>query len=343
VLNRIKNNEKIGNVYPVEDGAYVMGRASVIVALIVLIVPLGAFSTVATAQTNIIPEINISCDDPAEIDVYPGSTMTTIIDCVLENPTIHQEKIEVTIESGTFAAAGPSSMTVGSGSEVSFQVIVRADESHSADSYLVNISAQVVEANGIQVSLFTSPEYSEVTVVVNAFMSCDWTMGQGGGAVEAGDVIAFSASFTCTGNDDSSANFSPRMISDSGDNSWPSGFVDQSAPCNLQTQSGSSSTNCQFQILTPANLGETWEGCIAIWWEEDWLGYVPDSCEYERVDVKVEPKGIGLDTLGLDGNESISEILQENKQIVAGGGGVLLLAFVAVALLRRSRRDSYDD
>ena len=318
-----------------------MRRGSVLMILIVLIGSMGVFTPVASAQ-GIYPEINITCDEPAEMEVWPGSTRTSVIYCVLENPTIHSEKVEVAVEGGTFSAAAPASVTVGGGSEVSFQVLVRGDEAHAAGSYLVNISAQVVEANGITVSLITSPEYSEVTVVVVAFMSCDWTMGQGGGAVEAGDVIVFSTSFTCTSNDGFNTNFSPRMVSDSGDNSWPSGFVDQSAPCNLQIQSGDSSTNCQFQILTPSNLGETWDGCIAIWWEDDWVGVIPNSCNGERIDVKVEPKTIGIGIIDLTGNDSIFGDYSDEAPVIVGGVTVVIVLAIAVVVIRRRRR-SFED
>jgi len=318
-----------------------MRRGSVLMILIVLIGSMGVFTPVASAQ-GIYPEINITCDEPAEMEVWPGSTRTSVIYCVLENPTIHSEKVEISVESGTFSAAAPASATVGAGSEVSFQALVRGDEAHAAGSYLVNISAQVVEANGITVSLITSPEYSEVTVVVVAFMSCDWTMGQGGGAVEAGDVIVFSTSFTCTSNDGFNTNFSPRMVSDSGDNSWPSGFVDQSAPCNLQIQSGDSSTNCQFQILTPSNLGETWDGCIAIWWEDDWVGVIPNSCNGERIDVKVEPKTIGIGIIDLTGNDSIFGDYSEEAPVIVGGVVVVIVLAIAVVVIRRRRR-SFED
>tara|TARA_B100001250_G_C19607696_1_gene703515 strand:- start:540 stop:818 length:279 start_codon:yes stop_codon:yes gene_type:complete len=92
--------------------------------------------------------------------------------------------------------------------------------------------------------------------------------------------------------------------------------------------------------MTPSNLGSVWEGCVFV---IETTQTTPSVCPNgNSLQIEVEPKGVGLDTLGLGGNESLSEILQENKEIVAGGGA-LLLAFVAVALLRRSRRGGYDD
>ncbi len=123
--------------------------------------------------------------------------------------------------------------------------------------------------------------------------------------------------------------------------SWPSGFDDQSPDCEVNVEGGGASKNCQFQIMTPSNLGSVWEGCVFV---IETTQTTPSVCpDGNSLQIEVEPKGVGLDTLGLGGNESLSEVLQENKEVVAGAAGALLLAFVAVALLRRSRRGGYDD
>jgi len=75
------------------------------------------------AQTNPTPDITLTCDNPQAIEVYPGATRTSIVYCVLQNPTIHSEKVNIQIQSGSLISAGPASMTVGSGADVSFQVI----------------------------------------------------------------------------------------------------------------------------------------------------------------------------------------------------------------------------
>mgnify|MGYP000848521832 FL=1 len=331
----------VDNVYPFEGGADIMGRASIAVALIVLIAPMGVFATVSTAQTNIIPEISITCDDPPEMEVYEGATRTVISNCVLENPTIYSEKVDITVQAGGFVYAAPASVTVGAGSDVSFEVVFRGDVGHTPGSYVANITAQVTEANGIQVGFITSPESSEVTIVVAEYSGCTASVGQGGGSFEAGEVVSFSVSISCESNTDSKVSYRAVMIEDgSSSSSWPSGFDDQSPDCEVSVEGGGASKNCQFQIMTPSNLDSVWEGCVFV---IETTQTTPSICPNgNSLQIEVEPKGVGLDTLGLGGNESLSEILQENKEIVAGGGA-LLLVFVAVALLRRSRRDSYDD
>jgi len=96
-----------------------------------------------------VPDITLSCQQPQPIEVYPGATRVTIIDCTLENPTIHQEKVNVQIQSGSLAAAGPASMTVGAQSDVSFQVVARAELRMPEGSQIISITAEVVQADGI--------------------------------------------------------------------------------------------------------------------------------------------------------------------------------------------------
>ena len=158
--------------------------------------------------------------------------------------------------------------------------------------------------------------------------------------MEAGEIITFSTSVSCTSNEASTIKYSARMISDGGDSSWPSGFSDQSAPCNIQIQSGGSSTNCQFLILTPSNLGETWDGCIVVLEEG---GSVPKSCpSTNSIDVKVEPKSIGIGTIDLTGNGSIFGDYSEEAPVIVGGVAVVIVLAIVVVVIRRRRR-SFED
>ena len=317
-----------------------MRRDTVLVTLIFLIGSMGAFAPVSSAQAGIFPEVNLTCEEPTEeMEVSPGATRTVLVNCKLENPTSYNEQVDITIQAGPFAAAGPQSATVASNSELDFQVVFRGEETQSPGQYPVNITAKVVQANGIDVSLFTSEESVEVMIEVAAFVSCQQNLGQGGGTLEAGQLIVFSTSISCTSNEDSTAKFRLVMISDTGDSSWPSGFVDQSATCEIQIQAGSSSNNCQFQITTPSNLADTWEGCIVVL-EQDWD--TPDSCPSYRIDIKVEPKTIGIGTLELTGNNSIFGEYEEEAPIIIGGVAVVLVLTILVVVIRRRRR-SFDD
>ena len=101
------------------------------------------------AQTNPTPDITLTCDNPQPIEVYPGATRTSIVYCTLQNPTVHSEKVDLQIQSGALISAGPASMSVGSGADVSFQVILRADLRMPEGQHQISITAQVVQADGI--------------------------------------------------------------------------------------------------------------------------------------------------------------------------------------------------
>ena len=107
-----------------------------------------------------VPDITLSCQQPQPIEVYPGATRITIIDCSLESPTIPQEKVAVQIQSGALAAAGPQS-------DVSFQVVARAELRMPEGSQIISITAEVVQADGI--TWVGTPTTYKVLAVIRQF------------------------------------------------------------------------------------------------------------------------------------------------------------------------------
>ena len=118
---------------------------------------------------NIIPEVEIQCDQPAPIDVYPGATRTTIIYCSIQNSNPYNVKVEITYQGGVLVIAGPASGTDGAGSEITFQAAVRGELRQSGGSQVVSITSQVTEASGAPVSAITQPEEVKLLVVINQF------------------------------------------------------------------------------------------------------------------------------------------------------------------------------
>ncbi len=119
------------------------------------------------AQTGPVPDVSLSCDQPQAVDVEPGATRSTIINCRVENPTVHQEKVRITIQAGILAVSGPASLTVGSGAEVAFQVSVRAELRAPEGQHQVSISAEVTMANGIPVT--SDPTSYNIMVIIRQF------------------------------------------------------------------------------------------------------------------------------------------------------------------------------
>ena len=77
------------------------------------------------SQGQVVPEVEVECDQPAPIDVYPGATRTTIIYCSIQNSNPYSVTVEMTYQGGVLAIAGPGSATGAPGSETEFQVSVR--------------------------------------------------------------------------------------------------------------------------------------------------------------------------------------------------------------------------
>ena len=121
------------------------------------------------SQGQVVPEVEVECDQPTPIDVYPGATRTTIIFCSIQNSNPYSVKVEMTYQSGDLAIAGPGSMTVGPGSETEFQASVRGEFRQPMGQQVVTITSQVTQANGAPVSAVTQPEETKLLVVINQF------------------------------------------------------------------------------------------------------------------------------------------------------------------------------
>ena len=323
-------------------------------SLMVTLVVLVSLGPVSSAQIGILPSVVITCDDPGPVEVWPGSTRTTIVYCTLENPTMYSESVEIGTESEEegFLFAAPQTVTIGAGQELDIQVIIRVPELYPAGTYSANITAKVTQANGVEVGAFTSTEEDSVSFEVMKYGSCEVMMGQGGGSIGAGDPVVFATSFACEANSVFTIRYSLVMIEEGSTSSaWPSGFEDQSAPCEFQVQAPSGGANCQFQISTPSNLANTWDGCVILVDNDgdgDGMGSIaPSSCssDYPSIGVNVDPKGLSLGAIGLDSNSSITDLAMENKEIVGGSlGGLILLVSLMVVIRRRSREyDEWDE
>ena len=256
--------------------------------------------------------------------------------CELENNSMWIEEVSVDIDSEDLDTAGPESVTIGAGETLTISIVMSAAQDLEAGDYLVNVSAEVTSAGGVPVPGLAS-DTDEIGVTIAEFTSCDHTVGQGGGTLEAGQIISFSISISCDSNTDSTTKYSARLVDKSGSSAWPSGFDDQSPQCDVLIPDGGTSANCQFQILTPSNLDSTWEGCVVVL--ENGAS-VPKSCPSSNViDVKIEPKSIGIGIIDLTGNDSVfGEYSDEAPIIIGGVAVVLVLAIIGIVMSRRRRR-----
>ena len=324
------------NIYPSEVSAGVVSRTTLVLVFVLIIGPLGALIPAASGQ--VFPDITVECGDNVEIDVSPGSSRTAMTSCELENNSMWIEEVSVDIDSEDLDTAGPESVTIGAGETLTISIVMSAAQDLEAGDYLVNVSAEVTSAGGVPVPGLAS-DTDEIGVTIAEFTSCDHTVGQGGGTLEAGQIISFSISISCDSNTDSTTKYSARLIDKSGSSAWPSGFDDQSPQCDVLIPDGGTSANCQFQILTPSNLDSTWEGCVVVL--EDGAS-VPKSCPSSNsVSVKVEPKSIGIGTIDLTGNDSVFGEYADEAPVIIGGVVVVLVLAIVMFVVRRRR--SFDD
>ena len=107
-------------------------------AMMVSLVLLVSMGPISSAQIGILPSVEITCDDPGPVEVWPGATRTTIVYCTLENPSIHSESVEIGTESedSEFQFAAPQTVTIGAGQEIDIQVIIGVPELFAAGTYL---------------------------------------------------------------------------------------------------------------------------------------------------------------------------------------------------------------
>ena len=117
-----------------------------------------------------LPDVELDCQPETQIEVYPGSRNGGLITCYVTNPTVYAEEVEIDIEidGGVLEASGPSTLTVGPGSELEFQITIKAVQGMDAQSISIETKATVVSANGIDVTAL--PEASDTADTIAVIM-----------------------------------------------------------------------------------------------------------------------------------------------------------------------------
>ena len=154
------------NMVQAED--FVMSASIRVPLMIMAVYFLSLWSGVAAVQAQPSPDVSLTCDQPAPIEVYPGALRSTIIYCTLTNPTTFSEKVDLTYQQGIISGAGPGSATVPPG-DTSFQVAARADLRQPEGQQVVTITATVTQWNGAPVTAATSPTEAKVMTVFKQF------------------------------------------------------------------------------------------------------------------------------------------------------------------------------
>lgn len=107
----------------------------------------------STAQGSMTAAVDLECIPPngasIDLDVSPGSTLAGFTTCTVSNPTVHVEKISITVTADGLVVAAPGSVTVAAGGEEDFQVAVRAESRMYTQARTLVVEATVQEISGV--------------------------------------------------------------------------------------------------------------------------------------------------------------------------------------------------
>jgi hypothetical protein len=305
-------------------------------------------STITSAQLPALPpEIELECDE--NVALGDSSDWATMANCILSNPTLADEEVELVYPStGELQISGPQSLTVGASSEESFEVALDASEDYrtEAGEYLVNITASVTLWGGIPVDFLGSSDDAQIAVEFLPYTRCQTSHSYGsfgGEVVESGQDVIFRLMYDCRSNEDMLIDVSLHLLEKGStqEGMWPSGFNDMSTgSCEVQNPMGVA--ECEFELTTPPNLQEAWEGCVILLDEVTDPQYESQvlSCSSNyAVPLTVNAKEVEIPSVGIEINGTILEdlgITEENKTYFAiGGGSVVVLVVALVIVLRR--------
>lgn len=124
-----------------------------------------------------LPDIDLTCS-PAQvmIQVFPGSTGAGMTNCTVSNNSAYTLDVDIVVTADGLDYTAPGSISLGAGSAVDFQVVLRSEFGVLMGQRSVNIEATVTSVNGIppiseeksEVNLLASlMQYSGVEITAN--------------------------------------------------------------------------------------------------------------------------------------------------------------------------------
>lgn len=293
-----------------------------------------------SAAQQILPGIELECSKSSIIidfgeDSYPE---TELIDCILTNDRPYVEDVALEYVSEDIEVTGPGSLTVEGGDDVSFQVIIDLDSGLSPQAYTLNITAEVVSAVGIPMGFLTDIEEWLVEIEIVEYTNCDVAYSMNSLNVGAGENALFTASYSCESNVDKELEVEVHLVekNENYESAWESGFNVISEKCSVIITEGDGFENCEFELTTPSNLDQKFEGCLIALDERK---LTAGSCQNENsLEFIVEPRESGLIN-GVGGNISVLEDYNiSEEQVLVASGGFFVLSVLFITIVRYRRR-----
>ena len=293
-----------------------------------------------SSAQQILPGIELECSRSSiTIDFEEDSySETELIDCILSNDRPYVEDVALEYVSEDIEATGPGSLTVEGGEDVSFQVVIDPDSRLSPQSYTLNITAEVVSAVGIPMGFLTDIEEWVVEIEIMEYTNCDVTYSMNSLNVVAGENALFTSSYNCESNFDQELDVEVHLVkkNENYESAWESGFNVISEKCTVVISESSGFENCEFELTTPSNIDEKFEGCLIVLDERK---LTADSCQNENsLEFIVELRESGLIN-GVGGNISILDDYNvSEEQVLVASGAFITLSMLVIIIVRYRNR-----
>ena len=293
-----------------------------------------------SAAQEILPGIELECSRSyITIDFGEDSSPEAeLIDCILTNDRPYVEDVALEYVSEDIEVTGPGSLTVEGGDDVSFQVIIDLDSGLSPQTYALNITAEVVSAVGIPMGFLTDIEEWLVEIEIIEYTNCDVAYSMNSLNVGAGENALFTASYSCESNVDKELDVEVHLVekNENYESAWESGFNVISEKCTVMITEGDGFENCEFELTTPSNIDQNFEGCLIVLDERK---LTAGSCQNENsLEFIVEHRDSGLIN-GVGGNiTALEDYNISEEQVLVAGGGFVALSVLFITVVRYRRR-----
>ena len=282
-----------------------------------------------------LPDVEVDCQPETQIEVYPGSRNGGLITCYVANPTIHVEEVEIEIESGVLQASGPSTLTVGPGSELEFQITIKAEQGMDAQSISIETKATVVSVNGIDVTaLPEASDTADTIAVIMEYSAPTIQLTKASVDMVSGQDYVIEVIYGNNGNGASDI-MNVGVLSYSRDKLESSGFMISGTVVSL-TIASKTTKSANWEIRAPKDVsGEEFHTIEFYITSEYSCRSEPSGCNQQTVMLTVrvleDTSEEGIISLGEDSTIVYSAI----------GGGVLVVAVAVVVLKRRGGKTNF--
>ena len=124
------------------------------------------------AQSNPLSSVSIECEaGPHEIDVYPESSMVTVVTCTVTNDSLLNQRVEFSVSAEGLAFDSPESVNLNAGSEMDMQIAFRAQSSDLPGSRAVDVNATVTQSGGVPCAVGCGEDSDSFDIQILQFSS----------------------------------------------------------------------------------------------------------------------------------------------------------------------------